>query len=427
MKTTVKKSTYEKVMQMPRQKHRNPLRPLFLIQVLIRLLSFYDLLPTKFTYRKHGMEKIGKKEPCLILMNHSSFIDMEIASRIFFPKRYGIVTTSDSFVGPLMRWLMPLLGCIPTQKFVSDVSLIRDMQYMLKEKKTSVLMYPEASYSFDGTATPLPRKMGILLKKLGVPVVTVITHGAFARQPLYNCLKKRRVQVSADVTCLFTAEDLKTMSVAELDAKLDEAFGFDNFRWQQENMVVIDEPYRADGLQRVLYKCPHCNTEGKTEGKGIHLTCHHCGAKYELTETGFLKGENGVFDHVPDWYSWQRREVRKELEAGTYRLDVDVEIAMMVNHNAIYRVGEGHLTHTVEGFHLTGCDGKLEYTQGPLACYSVYADYYWYEIDDMICIGNRDALYYCFPKGEGDVVAKTRLAAEELYKMKKTRRPRSAE
>ena len=427
MKTVTKKSTYEKVMGMQRTKHRKPLRPLFLIQILIRLLSFYDLLPTKFTYDKHGMEKIGKKEPCLILMNHSSFIDLEIASHIFFPKRYGIVTTSDSFVGPIMRWLMPLLGCIPTQKFVSDVSLIRDIQYMLKEKKTSVLMYPEASYSFDGTATPLPRKMGILLKKLGVPVVTVITQGAFARQPLYNGLKKRKVKVHADVTCLFTAEDLKTMSVAELDKKLDETFGFDNFRWQQENKVVIDEPFRADGLNRILYKCPHCNAEGKTEGKGTKLICHNCGAEYELTELGYLQADHAIFTHVPDWYRWEREEVRKELEEGTYKLDVDVDIAMMVNYNAIYMVGQGHLTHTVDGFHLTGCDGKLEYTQGPLSCYSLYSDYYWYEIDDMICIGNHDALYYCFPKGGGDVVAKTRLAAEELYKMKKIRRPRVSE
>ena len=427
MKTFVKKSTYEKVMAMERTKRRKPMRPVFLIQILIRILSLFDLIPTKFTYQTHGMEKIGKKEPCLILMNHSSFVDLEIASHIFFPKRYGIVTTSDSFVGPLMRWLMPLLGCIPTKKFVSDVSLIRDMQYLLKEKHTSVLMYPEASYSFDGTATPLPRKMGILLKKLGVPVVTVITHGAFARQPLYNELKKRKVQVSADVTCLFTTEDLKTMSVAELDAKLDEVFGFDNFRWQQENQIVIDAPYRADGLNRILYKCPHCKAEGQTEGMGTKLICHNCGADYELTELGFLKAEKAMFTHVPDWYSWQRQEVRKELEEGNYKLDVDVDIAMMVNFNAIYMVGEGHLTHTAEGFRLTGCDGKLDYSQGPLTCYSLYSDYYWYEIADMICIGNQDVLYYCFPKNCGDVVAKTRLATEELYKMKKVRKPRISE
>ena len=424
MKTVIRKSTYEKVNAMPRTKHRKPLRPVFLIQALIRLISFLDQWATGFTYKTHGMEKVGKHEPCLILMNHSSFIDLEIASILFFPKRYGIVTTSDSFVGPLMRWLMPLLGCIPTQKFVSDVTLIRDMEYMLKEKKTSVLMYPEASYTFDGTATPLPRKMGVLLKKLGVPVVTVITQGAFARQPLYNGLRKRKVKTSADVTCLFTAEDLKTMTVAQLDEKLDEMFSFDNFRWQQENGVAISEPDRAEGLNRILYKCPHCGIEGKTEGKGITLTCHHCGAVYELTELGYLKAEDAIFTHVPDWYRWQRQEVRKELEAGTYKLDIDVEIAMMVNFNAIYKVGQGHLTHTVDGFHLTGCDGKLDYTQGPLACYGLYADYYWYEIADMICIGNHDALYYCFPKGSGDVVAKTRLAAEELYKMKKIRKSR---
>ena len=424
MKITTKQSTYERVMAMPHPTRKKPLRPMMFLQVLIRILAWFTLLPNKFSYTQEGMEKIGKKEPCLILMNHSSFADMEIASMIFFPRRYGIICTSDAFIGWLMKLLMPLLGCIPTQKFVSDVSLIRDMEYLLKKKKASVLTYPEASYSFDGTATPLPRKMGILLKKLGVPVVTVITEGAFARQPLYNCLRKRKVQVSAKVKCLVTAEEVKSMSVAQLDALLDEAFGFDNFKWQQENSVVIDDPERAEGLNRILFRCPHCHTEGSTEGKGTTLTCHSCGKVYELTETGFLKALDGdaAFTHVPDWYAWEREQVRQELVNSTYKLDVDVKIGMMVNLDAIYMVGDGHLTHDAEGFHLTGCDGKLDYTQGPLACYSLYSDYYWYEIGDMICIGNNDVLYYCFPQNCGDVVAKTRLAAEELYKLKKRRR-----
>jgi hypothetical protein len=347
---------------------------------------------------------------------------MKIANAIFYPKRYGIITTSDAFVG--MEWLVRWVGCIPTQKFVNDVTLIRDMEYLLKEKKTSILMYPEASYSFDGKATALPRKMGVLLKKLGVPVVTVITQGAFARDPLYNGLQLRKVKVRADVTCVFTREELKTLSVAELDARLEEQFTFDNFRWQQQTGMVVDEPFRADGLNRLLYKCPHCDTEGQMEGKGIKLTCHHCGAEYELTETGFLKADHAVFTHVPDWFQWQRQEVRKELENGTYNLDIPVDIAMMVNYNALYMVGEGRLTHTTEGFHLAGCDGKLDYSQGPLASHCLNADYFWYEIGDMIGIGNQDVLYFCFPKDCGDVVAKTRLATEELYKMKKTHRPK---
>ncbi len=423
MKIKTKRRTYAQVMAMPRPPHRKPRKPLFLLQAAVRILAIFDLLPTKFTFEMHNMEEVKKGEPCLILMNHSSFIDLKIASRIFFPKPYGIVCTSDGFVGK--NWLMRLLGCIPTQKFVSDVSLIRDMEYLLKEKRTSVLMYPEASYSFDGTATPLPRKMGVLLKKLNVPVVTVITQGAFARDPLYNCLQKRKVKVRADVTCLAAAQQIKEMTVAQLDALLDKAFAFDNFRYQQENRIAITEPFRADGLNRILYRCPHCQSEGQTEGKGILLTCKACGASYTLDEYGYLTAEKPAFTHIPDWYRWQRQVVREELEAGTYRLEADVKIGMLVDTKALYMVGEGKLVHDENGFHLTGCDGELNYSQGPLACYGLYSDYYWYEIGDVICIGNKDALYYCFPEG-GDVVARTRLAAEELYKLKKRRKAPAA-
>ena len=420
MKIKTRKLPYEKVAALPKGKHRMPLRPNFLLSSVVRILSIFDLVPTHFRYTTEGMEQLGK-EPVLILMNHSSFIDLKIVSKIFYPKRFGIVCTSDGFVGK--EWLMRFLGCIPTQKFVSDMTLIQDMEYMLKKKKTSVLMYPEASYSFDGTATPLPRKMGVLLKKLNVPVVTVITEGAFARDPLYNCLQKRKVNVSAKVKCLFTVQDLKEKTVKELDALLDEAFSFDNFTWQKENNIAITENFRADGLDRILYKCPHCGTEGQMEGKGISLTCHHCGKTWELDTLGQLKATEGKteYSHIPDWYAWERQEVRRELEDGTYSLDTDVDIGMLVDYKSIYMVGQGHLHHSNEGFTLNGCDGKLSYTQPPLACYGLYSDYYWYEIGDVICIGNKDALYYCFPKGKTPV-AKTRQAAEELYKLKKVRR-----
>lgn len=116
---------------------------------------------------------------------------------------------------------------------------------------------------------------------------------------------------------------------------------------------------------------------------------------------------------------WQRQQVRKELEQGTYRLDTAVDIGMMVDYKALYMVGSGRLVHDAAGLHLTGCDGKLSYTRSPLASHSLNADFFWYEIGDVICLGGRDTQYYCFPKGCGNVVTKTRLAAEELYKMKK--------
>ncbi len=417
MKIKTKQLSYDAVMALPRPEHKPPIKPNPLLTSVIRLYSTLDMKATNFKYTQERMDEV-KDKPCLILMNHSSFIDLLIASKILYPKPYGIVCTSDGFVGK--RQLMRMIGCIPTQKFVSDITLIEDMQYMLHENKTSVLMYPEASYSFDGTPTALPRKMGVLLKKLNVPVVTIITKGAFARDPLYNMLQLRKVNVSAHVKCLLTAEEIKEKSTKELDKLLDEEFSFDNFEWQKSNNIEITESFRADGLHRILYKCSECGTEGQTEGKGTKLTCKHCGKEWELTTLGELKGIGfePKFTHIPDWYAWERDCVREELESGTYKLDTDVKIGMMVDFKAIYMVGSGHLIHNSNGFYLTGCEGKLKYEQNPLANYGLYSDYFWYELGDIICIGNKDALYYCFPQ-DNTPVAKTRMAAEELYKLAK--------
>jgi len=359
-------------------------------------------------------------------MNHSCFLDLQIASRIFYPRHYCIVCTSDGFVGMggFMGWLMRTIGCIPTQKFVTDLRLVQDMSYCFKELKTSILMYPEASYSFDGTATPLPRKMGVLLKKFDVPVVMVETFGAFSRNPLYNELQVRKsVPITAKVKLLYTREDLREKTVKELSDGLDQAFGFDHFRWQKEQNLSIADSFRADGLNRILYKCPHCGEEGRMEGRGTHLRCGGCDKTWELTELGEMKALEGEteFPHIPDWYAWERQEVRREILEGRYSLDIDVDIALLVDYKAIYKVGEGRLTHDRGGFRITGCGGRLNYSQNPRACYGLYADYYWYEIADMICIGDNETLYYCFPKNGEDVVAKTRLAVEEMYKLYKAK------
>jgi 1-acyl-sn-glycerol-3-phosphate acyltransferase len=192
MKIKTRKLSYDEVLALPRLKHKRPMKPSRFLATVVRVASAPTLKKIKFSYTSERMELVGKKEPCLILMNHSSFTDMKLAFGIFYPRRMGIVTSVDAmsgFLGKLMRWL----GCTPTHKYVSDISLIRDIKYMLKENKTSVLMYPEAGYSFDGRATAIPKGLGSLMKRLDVPVVTVITEGAFHRDPPYNMLQIRDV------------------------------------------------------------------------------------------------------------------------------------------------------------------------------------------------------------------------------------------
>ena len=443
MKIRIKDLDYEQVIAKKRPKIQKPVRQNPALRALMKTLSASELKKANFTYEKIGMDDV-EHTPCLVLMNHSSFIDLEIASTLLYPDPFHIICTSDGFVGKY--GLMRSLGCIPTQKFVTDARLVKDMLYALKTLKSSVLMYPEASYSFDGCATSLPRSLGKCIKVLKVPVVMIRTYGAFAYDPLYNGLQKRKVDVSATMQCILKPERIEELSATEINRVLAAQFDFDNFRWQQENGVKITEPFRADGLNRVLYKCAACKTEGEMKGEGVTITCGHCHASWELTEDGYLKrpdreGETEAqgtnvrekistadaqtdpagFSHIPDWYRWERKCVREDIINGIYHLDVPVDIVVMVDFDSVYRVGEGRLIHGREGFHLMGCNGKIDYVQTPLASYSLYADYYWYELGDMICIGTKDILYYCFPKTDHDIVAKTRLAAEEMYKIWKER------
>ena len=417
MKIRTKKVSLSYLDKIKPPKHRRPIKPLWILGALIRIISLPDLWATRFKYATSRMDEAGKG-PYFILMNHSSFIDLEIAYKIFFPKPFNIVCTSDGFVGKSL--LMRLLGCIPTNKFVTDIALIGDILHTVKKNNCSVLMYPEASYSFDGTATPLPQKLGVLIKKLNIPVVTVMTDGAFLRDPLYNGLQKRKVKVSAEVKCLFTKDEISKKSAEELSDTLEKEFTFDNFARQIENRVAVTENFRADGLERILYRCASCGFEEKMVGKGTTLKCENCGKSYYMDVYGSLSATEGEteFSHIPDWYKWERECVKKELLNGNYLLDAEVNIGVLADYKAIYMVGGGRLTHTAEGFTLVSDDGKINYKQSPTASYGLYADYFWYEIGDVICIGDKKRLYYCFPKNKCNV-AKARLATEELFKMLK--------
>ena len=418
MKTKVTNKSYDEVMAIPHAKHEKPKRPSILFRTLLKIVSLPDLIATRFKCNKIGMERLGKKEPALILMNHSCFLDLEIAPSILFPRPFNIVATTDAFIGK--NWLMRQIGCIETNKFVTDTTLVRDMMHALRKEKNSVVMFPEAGYTFDGRCMPLPDSIGKMVKMMGAPLVVIITHGAYARDPLYNNLQKRKVRVSADMKYLLSPEEIKEMSAEEIHEIVLKEFGFDHFSWQKENKIKISEPFRADCLNRILYKCPACKQEGKMVGSGTHISCPVCGKSYLLDEYGSLSALEGEteFESVTDWYDWERECVREEILRGEYSIDLPVDILMTVSDHKFYRVGDGRLRHGESGFLLDGCDGKLHYEHKPLCAHTVNSDFYFYQIGDMVSFGTNDHLFYCFPKTEGDIVTKIRFAAEEIYKIK---------
>ncbi len=65
MKIKTKKLPYSKVIKLKPKKHKKPLKPLFILALIIRVLSFFELLGVKFTYKKLVCSIFLKKNPAL--------------------------------------------------------------------------------------------------------------------------------------------------------------------------------------------------------------------------------------------------------------------------------------------------------------------------------------------------------------------------
>ena len=78
--------------------------------------------------------------------------------------------------------------------------------------------------------------------------------------------------------------------------------GFDNFKWQQENKIEVKDLTRADGLNRVLYKCPHCGkrTEIYSRITGYYRPVQNwnAGKTQEYKERKTYNIETSVLTHV---------------------------------------------------------------------------------------------------------------------------------
>lgn len=395
-----------------------PIRQPLVIMWLIWLLCKIALLGKKYKVEKINME--GLKPPYMLLSNHMYFIDFMLCAQGSYPHRVNNVVTIDGYYR--RPWLMELIGSIGTRKFTSDIHLIKSINKVLKRGDV-LCMYPEARYSPCGTTSYLPESLGKLIKMNKVPVVVMIHHGNHLQSPFWNFRKKRRVPLHTTMTQILTAEQVKSLSVEEINETLAKAFEYDDYRYQKETGFLITEEYRAEGLHKVLYQCPHCMAESKMSSKGCEIFCTECGKRWNLNEDGTLTALEGEteFSHVPDWFEWEREQVRKQVQEGTYFFEDEVEIYSLPRCWRFLDLGKGTLTHdpkkgfVLEGFH----NGEAFHIQRtPLENNGLHIEYDYCYIKPFDCvdISTETDSFYCYPTKE-NVVTKLAFATEEIYKL----------
>ena len=396
---------------------RLPKNPNFFWRFLLRVVCKVGLRLRKFTLRKHNME--GLKAPYILLSNHASMVDLMVAQVGVLPARLNNVATIEAF-HDWTEWLFRNLGVVCKRKFTKDLQLIKNIKHCLFEYGNVFCIYPEARYSLDGCTSYLPASLGKMLKMFKVPVVVLNLKGNFLAHPQWGTVGNRN-PVEADMTQVFTKEDLEKLSVEEINKKLREAFEYDDYAWQRENKIAIDNPKRAEGLHSLLYQCPHCKTEHQTYSEGTHIWCENCGKRWYMNEYGVLSATEGEteFSHIPDWFKWQRANVREEVRSGTYHIEDEVRIDTMPNARGFIKQGNGHFVHTVEGMTISGNAYGKPFTlvKTPLEQESVHIEYHYKYGGDVLDVATIDENYWIYPLTKCDIITKVSLATEEIYFM----------
>ncbi len=395
---------------------KKPVRQKWFLMPIIWGLSFPEVFSHKTKIERVNTE--GLKPPYILLCNHNAFIDFKVTTAAIFPRRANYVVAIDGFIG--REWLLRNAGCICKRKFTSDLILIRQLKRVLDNGDIAVI-YPEARYSLCGTTAVLPDSLGRMVKMFKVPVVSLIMHGHHIDSPFWN-LKKRGVKnTEAVFTQLYTKEELESVTPEEINARIREAFVYDEYRWQKEKGIKVTYKDRAKGLHKVLYQCPNCQTEYKMHSSGDTIACSACGKEWTLSEYGELAAKEGSteFSHIPDWYEWERANVRRLVEAGDYFFESPVRVKSLPNAKKFIDIGEGVLRHDMNGFelHCENAEGEqFEMIKTVPSLYSCHIEYeYLGKFGDCIDLNTLTDTYYIYPTSEEFSVTKIALATEELY------------
>jgi ribosomal protein L37AE/L43A len=245
-------------------------------------------------------------------------------------------------------------------------------------------------------------------------------HGNYLTSPFWN-LQERHCPLEADMTQIVSQTEIADLSAEEIKDRINKAFQYDEYKYQKDNNIRIDYKDRAKGLHQVLYLCPHCHAEHMMNSDGNAIWCEKCGKKWAMDEFGELKATEGVteFPHIPDWYEFERDEVRKEIEAGTYHFEDQVRIESLPNAKGFIPLGEGRLAHDASGFRLEGTENGKPFilVKEPLSLYSTHIEFNYKNQGDCIDLSTLDDTYYIYPLNRKNVVTKLHFATEEMYKI----------
>lgn len=312
--------------------------------------------------RVKTVNKVGKPEkPSIILCNHGSFIDFVYAGTLLRQYKPNFIVARLYFYNRYLGWLLRTVGAFPKSMFATDLENAKNCLTVLREKNHLAMM-PEARLSTVGRFEDIQESTYSFIKKAGVSVYTVKLSGDYFADPKWGKGLRWGAVVEAEMDILYTAEQLKALSLEEMKQGIEQRLYYDEFRWLEQRPKIRYRSRRmAEGLENILTTCPLCGEKYTITTEKDKVFCQKCGY---LTSVDTRYGFTGDFRfaNFAQWYDWQKSLLEKEIrENDAYALTSKVELRLPGTGKGMTRHGgSGVCTLSREGLVYTGTKDGAE-------------------------------------------------------------------
>ncbi len=336
-------------------------KPNAILYWILMLVIFFLNRKTKthFTYKARPSKEKG---PFIIISNHASRVEYQFTAPVCLPKRLNYVVGYNEFYRFPLSVVLKIMQAVPKKNFTPDIYAIQQIRRIIKHGGNVCIM-PEGMSSITGMAQPIIPGGAKMIKKLGVPVYYTKISGAYLTYTKH-CLDERPGRVDVVVDQMFTSEQLKSMSVEEIEDTINKLLAHDDYMWNQQAQVHFNgKGQMAKHLDDLLYLCPKCGAMHQMQTEGNTMKCLKCGNTVQLDERYNLSPV-GIDSQCPalvtDWTLLEREKARQDIQDPNFTFSEHVKIGTLPKYHLLKHAdtslitGEGVLTLNHEGLWFKG-------------------------------------------------------------------------
>ena len=362
-----------------------------------------------------------KGQPTVLLSSHASRLEFIYTIYGFKRKDINVVVGFQNLLQKGVYGLAIKLGVISKYLYQPDFVCVKQMLRVLK-RNGALGLFPEGIQSSSGSTHPINPATAQFIKRSKANVVVCSSRGAYLATNRYSSDRKKGY-IGISYSLVFTPQMLEKLSEEQIYDMLLQKIAYNDFAFNKvARHKYIGKNPNADGIDKILYKCPDCKAEHTLRVENDTVVCDSCGFRVRINEYYDLVGVSGKVcpADIDEWYKWQRKCVADEVVSDAFELVLHGKLCTLrldklgkpPKNRRILSVGTARLTNRGLSFSGTLCGEAADFDFNMKSVYSLT-----FSTKGFLEFYCNNDYFMIVPDDSDRCLIKWTLAAEEIHNL----------